>query len=233
MTFSPANRLHHPTPPNAMTTDFNGQWKNARTATDEAESIRTLTKILSSKEGRTFVFNLEPQDAAFCIEMLDHVSSNPTSHPYPICHSLIVAHRCNDSIFNIQGLAEHQLRGAEKQTFFVTLRRLAGKHARLPQSMVITDKIEYSSNQPQKSGGFADIKPGRYRGCDVAVKVLRVARTDNFEKIRKVSGGQAFAVERDDTQGQSIIPPIAILQGSCPLEFVIASERPEVGGRCG
>jgi len=98
--------------------------------------------------------------------------------------------------------------------------------------MVITDKIEYSSNQPQKSGGFADIKPGRYKGCAVAVKVLRVARTDDFEKIRKVSG-QVFAVEWDDTQGQPIIPPIAILQGSYTLEFIIPSECPEVEGRCG
>ena len=171
-----------------MATDFNGQWKKARTAatTDETESIRTLTEILSSKEGRTFVFNLEPQDAASCIEMLDHVSPNPI--PHPIRHPLIVTYRCNDSIFDIQGLAGHQLRGVEKQAFFVTLRRLAGKHARLPQSMVITDKIEYSSNQPQKSGGFADIKPGRCGGCAVAVKALRVARTDNFEKIRKVRG---------------------------------------------
>ena len=78
--------------PNAMATDFNGQWKNARTATDEAESVRTLTKILSSKEGRTFVFNLDPQDATFCIEILDHVSplqshSHPPPTPpyYPIC----------------------------------------------------------------------------------------------------------------------------------------------------
>jgi len=58
--------------------------------------------------------------------------------------------------------------------------------------MVITDKIEYYSNQPQKSGGFADIKPGRYRECAVAVKVLRVAQSDNFENIRKVSGKRAF-----------------------------------------
>ena len=43
----------------------------------------------------------------------------------------------------------------------------------------------------------------------------------------------AFAVEWDDTQGQSIIPPIAILQGGYPLEFIIPSERPEVEGRCG
>ena len=176
-----------------MATDFNGQWKNARTATDEAESVRTLTKILSSKEGRTFVFNLDPQDATFCIEILDHVSPLQSHSPPPILpHLSDPVTQKSVCVYTSQGLTKHQLHGAEKQKFFATLRRLAGKHARLPQSMVITDKIEYSSNQPQKSGGFADIKPGRYRECDVAVKVLRVAKSDNFEKIRKVSGKRAF-----------------------------------------
>ena len=103
----------------------------------------------------------------------------------------MVAHRSDDFI---QGLAEHQLRRSEKQAFFSALRRLAGKHARLPQSMVITDKINYAYGQPQTSGGFADVKPGWYRGRAVAVKELRVTITDKFEKIREVSG-KAFAVE--------------------------------------
>ena len=55
--------------------------------------------------------------------------------------------------------------------------------------MVITDQIDFSaSGQLVVSGGFADIKPGMYKGCTVAVKTLRVSPTDNFEKIRKVSG---------------------------------------------
>jgi len=94
----------------------------------------------------------------------------------------------------VQGLAEHRLCSSEKQAFFATLRRLAGKHARLPESMIITDNIDFSpSGQPHTSGGFADIKPGKYRGCTVAVKILRVAASDNFEKIRKVSR-KVFAV---------------------------------------
>ena len=88
----------------------------------------------------------------------------------------------------VQGLAGHQLHAAEKQVFFSTLRRLAGKHARLPDSMVITDKIDYSaSSQPRALGGFADIRKGEYKGGTVAVKTLRVGETDNSEKIRKVS----------------------------------------------
>lgn len=101
----------------------------------------------------------------------------------------------------IQGLAEHKLHTYEKQAFFGTLRRLAGKHGRLPESMVITDKINFSaSSQPHTSGGFADIKSGEYKGCTVAVKTLRVAVTDDFGKLRKVSGNGVFAAEWDDAE---------------------------------
>ena len=87
----------------------------------------------------------------------------------------------------IQGLAEHKLRSSEKHAFSSTLTRLAGKHARLPNSMIITDKIDFSaSSKPHTSGGFVDIKPGQYEGCTVAVKTLRVATTVNFDKIREV-----------------------------------------------
>ena len=89
----------------------------------------------------------------------------------------------------VQGLALHQLRTSEKQAFLGTLRRLVGKHARLPKSMIIKGKIDYSaSSQFHTSGGFADIKQGKYAGGTVAVKIMRVAVTDDFVKIRKVSG---------------------------------------------
>ena len=63
---------------NEMAIDFNKLWKEVRTATDKAKSVRTLAKILSSKDGRTFILDLEPSEAKACIEILDHVRSlNP------------------------------------------------------------------------------------------------------------------------------------------------------------
>jgi hypothetical protein len=85
-----------------------------------------------------------------------------------------------------QGLAEHNLQTAEKQAFFVALRRLAGIHGRLPDSMVITEEIKVSDDI-LASGGFADIRTGTYAGHLVAVKTMRVAKQDDFLKIRKVS----------------------------------------------
>ena len=90
-TDSDARRLHpniHPRPSyrlssspsyllDTMAVDFNKLWKKARTAKDETESIRTLAKILSSKDGRTFILDMELSEAELCIEILDHVSSNP------------------------------------------------------------------------------------------------------------------------------------------------------------
>jgi hypothetical protein len=101
----------------------------------------------------------------------------------------------------IQGLAEHKLRSYEKQAFFGTLRRLAGKHARLPESMIITEKIDYSASaRPYTSGGFADTKSGQYKGCTVAVKILRVTVTHDFEKIRKVIAKDIFPVRWNNTE---------------------------------
>jgi len=85
-----------------------------------------------------------------------------------------------------QGIAEYNLKTIEKQAFFVTLRRLAGIHGRLPDSMMITEKIEVE-DQILASGGFADVRIGKYMGHLVAVKTMRLAEQDDSLKIRKVS----------------------------------------------
>ena len=67
---------------------------------------------------------------------------------------------------------------------------------RLPDSMVITDKVDIlDSGQPSTWGGFADIKRGEYKGHPVAVKTMRVAASDAFERIRKVSVESEFTTE--------------------------------------
>ena len=128
-----------------------------------------------------------------------------------------------------QGLTEHKLRSSEKHTLFNTLRRLAGKHARLPDSMVVTDEIDFStSRQLHAAGGFADIKQGQYKGFDVAVKTLRVGVEDNFDKIRRVSWRQVSRLG-----GMTLRSPPAILQRGYSLEFAITPERPEACRRSG
>jgi len=51
---------------------------------------------------------------------------------------------------------------------------------------MISDEIEVSGGV-LASGGFADGRTGKYAGRLVAVKTMRVAKQDDFLKIRKVS----------------------------------------------
>jgi len=51
--------------------------------------------------------------------------------------------------------------------------------------MMITENIQVEG-KVLASGGFADVRRGKYMGYLVAVKTLRVAETDDFAKIRKV-----------------------------------------------
>jgi len=74
------------------------------------------------------------------------------------------------------------------------LRRLAGYHGRLPQSMLITEKIEVE-DRILASGGFSDTRSGKYMGRLVAVKTLRVAEHDNIRKLREVSISDIFACD--------------------------------------
>jgi len=52
--------------------------------------------------------------------------------------------------------------------------------------MIITENIKIEDNI-LASGGFSDVRIGRYMGHLVAVKTLRLAAMDDFVKIRKVS----------------------------------------------
>ena len=157
-----------------MAKNFQKLWQDLTSLTDETMAIRALANILVDREGRAFVSSLDRTSAEYCIDILDRVSSDPRPSPFP------------SSSFH-QGIAEGNLRTtAEKQVFFVTLRRLTGIHGKLPESMVIREEIEVGK-QILASGGFADVRSGTCKGHLVAVKTLRVAEIDDLQKIRKVS----------------------------------------------
>ena len=191
-----------------MAKDYGGLWNDIINAVDETKAVRTLAEVLADKEGRTFLLRLEPEDAEFCVEILDRVSYNLHFLPFRRLR------------WFLQGITEHNLKPTEKQAFFVLLRRFAGCYGRLPGSMIITEKIETLDNVPA-SGGFADVRRGTYMGQPVAVKTMRVTERDDFQKIRKVSinnGHLGRVLNR---------PTPAILQGSRSLEHAIPSERLE------
>jgi len=171
---------HSPNPSRQpMAKDYRRLWEDVTSTNDEGEAVRTLAEILRDKEGRTFISNLERRDAELCIETLDHVSHDPYLFP---------SRRLR---WFRQGLAEHNLKTAEKQAFFVTLRRLAAIHGRLPESMMIAEDLKVS-DKIVASGGFADIRIGTYMGHLVAVKNVRATEQDGFLKTRKVSINDVF-----------------------------------------
>ena len=164
--------------------NFERLWEEAQIAVDEAESVRNLAKILSSERGREFISNLDRTGTELCIEILDKVRSGlPSSiHGYSLTNGMI------------QGLAKHAPRATEKQIFLNTLMKLAGKHLRLPSSMVITEGNDFScSRWICAAGGFADIRQGWCNGYTVAVKTIRLHASDNLEQVGKVSGKSVFA----------------------------------------
>ena len=102
---------------------------------------------------------------------------------------------------------------------------LAGRHGRLPGSLVIADQVEVSE-KIIASGGFADVKCGVCRNHLVAVKVLRTPSGGDMEKVHKVSHFLPFEAD---------IKPFApaVLQGGCSLGFVVPPKYPEAPRRPG
>jgi hypothetical protein len=56
-----------------MAKSYQRLWKDFTNASSEAKAVRALAEILTDKEGRTFISNLELRDAELCIEILDRV----------------------------------------------------------------------------------------------------------------------------------------------------------------
>ena len=143
----------------------------ATTATDSAQSIRVLTQLLANKGGRDFISRLDRKDGEPCIEILDRVSPNP--------------HPVSPGLSWLQGLSDHSLSRIERRRFSTTLWTLAGTYRRLPNSVVIREKIEVSP-EVLAYGGFSDIRMGNYGGNPVAIKTSSVARSDKLDRVIKV-----------------------------------------------
>jgi len=64
--------------------------------------------------------------------------------------------------------------------------KICGRQALLPRSLRVPLCYDRSGN-PLYRGGYADVWKGEHRGRHVAVKVLRVYSTSDFDKITSVS----------------------------------------------
>jgi len=190
-----------------MTRDYQQLWERVASATDEAQAVQTLAKILTDKDGRVLIRRLGSSDAGLCIGILSNVSRDlylPLSQPYTVR----------------QGITKYNLKPTEKRDFFVTLRRLAERHGQLPSCIMITEEIEIS-DEILACGGFAYVRSGTYKGRLVAVKTMMAKAREEFPKIRKVGINIGH-------RGRSLsYSTPAILQGSYPLGNPLPPERLE------
>ena len=109
-----------------------------------------------------------------------------------------------------------------------TLCKICGRHALLPSTFQIPLCFDQSERAPY-SGGYADVWVGDYLGRKVAVKVLKVYSTNDFNKITSVSHHSRLVKSAyrtaDDRRDRT-----DVLQGSCDVEEPPTSEcAPAVG----
>ena len=70
---------------------------------------------------------------------------------------------------------------------FKLLRKLAGTSCQVPKSYLVGTFSRFKVEKPIiASGGFADVRKGRYRGMDVAVKTIRIPQDSDIKAIHEV-----------------------------------------------
>ena len=60
-----------------MTKEYQRLLEDVTNATNKAEAVRALAKIVVDKSGRAFILGLDPKAAKLCVETLDYVSRDP------------------------------------------------------------------------------------------------------------------------------------------------------------
>ena len=119
--------------------------------------------------------------------------------------------------WSLQGITEHSLKAAEKNAFFLMLRRLAEHHDLLPDRVVLQGKIEVPDGI-LASAGFEDVKCRKYKGALVAAKTVRVAPQDDLGKIRKVGIDGTFLFTRSQPLCSSDFTRKSFSGKRCPIQ---------------
>ena len=109
-----------------------------------------------------------------------------------------------------------------------TLCKICGRRGLLPSPFQIPLCFD-QSERPLCGGGYGDVWMGNHQGRKVAVKVLKVYSTDDFNKITNVGHHPRVAKSTcrraDDRRDRA-----DVLQGSCNVEEPPPSEcAPAVG----
>jgi len=84
-------------------------------------------------------------------------------------------------------LKENQAPDVTRSHAFKLLRRLAGASRQVPKSYLVGTFHRYKVERPIiASGGFADVRKGKFKGMDVAVKTIRISQGTDLVAIHEV-----------------------------------------------
>ncbi|KAF9646790.1 kinase-like protein [Thelephora ganbajun] len=97
--------------------------------------------------------------------------------------------------------------------------RICGRQAVLPRSVQIPLCFD-QTDMPLYEGGFANVWKGQYQGREVAVKVLKVYMTSDFDKIMRVFCKEAMAWKA--LCHPNVLPLLGVTMGN--RRFAMASE---------
>ena len=96
--------------------------------------------------------------------------------------------------------------------------KICGREALLPKSFPIPLCYD-PTDTPQTYGGLADVWKGNHKGQVVAAKALRVYKTSNLERTRKVGDAPLIIFSNELT-----VPHTVVLQGGRNVEDASSPE---------
>lgn len=151
------------------------------------ELIPLIGEIFTSKDEIKMIGDLPGDAAQTFIDIIHEVRVCTRSSPCSVLttSSVSFAVLFYGSPSLDQALDRANLPSTLRKKCLSALCKICGRHALLPKSLRVS--LSYDrSGLSFRQGGFADVWMGEYQGSQVAVKVLRVSLTSDFQDITKV-----------------------------------------------
>ena len=150
------------------------------------EVIPLIEAVFKSKDEINMLGHLRGDDAQTFVDVIHKVRLYPPLLRHGlITFTLLGSFPFEPSPSTDQALDLPDLPPQLRKMCLRTLCRVCGRQALLPISLQIP--LCYNRlDTPKYRGGYADVWKGKHQGCNVAVKVLRIYSTSDFDKITRV-----------------------------------------------
>ena len=184
------------------------------------EAISLIQKILASESEIKAIGDLSGDDAQAFIDVIYEVRLRTRSRRALLTLVLFAPFTPKHSSFTGQALDLPDLLPRSRRKCLSILYRICGHQALLPGSLQIPLCYDRSETAPYH-GGYADVWKGEHQGRHVAAKVLKVYKTDDPAKIRRV--GSYHPVQA--CVNQLILTRVEVLQRGGDVEVSSTPKR--------